>query len=150
MPDIHTAMLVMPHTQLIILERDLLMLNQKLSQKLIHTTTELMDMDMLDIPMPTTHTLLTTLERDRPMLNQKLIQKLILTTREDMDMLDTPTLTIHTQLTILERDLLMLRLSLKLIHTILPTMDMVVDITVIHMGLTTLESKSKTEKRSKD
>jgi len=68
-------------------------------------------------------------------------------------MLDIPTPTTHTQLTILERDLLMLRLSQKLIHTILPTMDMpdmVVDITVIHMGLTTLESKSKTEKRSKD
>jgi len=68
-------------------------------------------------------------------------------------MLDIPTPTTHTLLTILERDLLMLRLSQKLIHTILPTMDMldmVVDITVIHMGLTTLESKSKTEKRSKD
>merc|ERR1712058_183936 len=112
MPDTHMAMLVMPPTQLIILERDLPMLNQKLNQKLILTTMELMLMDM-DILMPTTHTRLTTLERD----------------------------------------LLMLRLSQKLIHTILPTMDMldmVVDITVIHMGLTTLESKSKTEKRSKD
>merc|ERR1711955_73856 len=121
MPDIHTAMLVMPHTQLIILERDRPMLNQKLIQKLILTTTELMD--MLDTHMAM------------------------------LVMLPTPTLTIHTQLTILERDLLMLRLSLKLIHTILPTidmLDMVIDITVIHMGLTTLESKSKTEKRSKD
>merc|ERR1712126_594917 len=121
MPDIHTAMLVMPHTQLIILERDLLMLNQKLSQKLIHTTTELMDMDMLDIPMPTTHTLLTTLERDRP----KLIQKLILTTTELMDMLDTHMamlVMLPTQLTTLERDPLMLnqKLNQKLIHTMWP------------------------------
>merc|ERR1719474_2429093 len=68
---------------------------------------------------------------------------------------DIPTPTTHTLLTTLEKDPLMLnqKLSQKLIHTILPTMDMldmVVDITVIHMGLTTLESKSKTEKRSKD
>merc|ERR1712058_151505 len=113
MPDTHMAMLVMPPTQLIILERDLPMPNQKLNQRLIHTI-ELMLMDM-DILMPTTHTRLTTLERDPLMLN--------------------------------------LKLSQKLIHTILPTMDMldmVVDITVIHMGLTTLESRSKTEKRSKD
>jgi len=37
MPDTHTAMLAMLPTQLIILERDLPMLNQKLNQRLIHT-----------------------------------------------------------------------------------------------------------------
>merc|ERR1712058_165336 len=77
MPDTHMAMLVMPPTQLIILERDLPMLNQKLSQKLILTILPTMDMLDMDILMPTTHTRLTTLERDPPMLNLKLSQRLI-------------------------------------------------------------------------
>jgi len=70
-------------------------------------------------------------------------------------MLDIHTLTIHILLTIMERDLLMLRLNQKPIHTMLPTTDMLdihmlVVTMVIHMELTMLESKSKTEKRSKD
>merc|ERR1719481_471154 len=137
------------HTQLTIMERDLLMLNQKQSQKLIHTTLPTMDMD---IHMPITHTQHTILERGLLMLNQLLSQKLIHTTlpTTDTDILMPIT---HTQLTILERDPLML--NQKLIHTMLPTTDML-DIhmlavtMVIHMELTMLESKSKTEKRSKD
>jgi len=69
-------------------------------------------------------------------------------------MLDIHMLTIPILLTILERDLLMLsqRLNQRLILTMLPTTDipMLVATMVIHMELTMLESKSKTEKRSKD
>jgi len=65
------------HTLLTTLERDLLMLNQKLSQKLILTILPTMDMLDMDILMPTTHTRLTTLERDPLMLNLKLSQRLI-------------------------------------------------------------------------
>merc|ERR1719348_1727087 len=146
-------MLVMA-TQLTTSERDLLMLSQKLSQKQILSTMELMDMDMLDIHMPTTHTQLTIMERDLLMLNQKQNQKLIHTTLPTIDM-DIHMPIIHILLTIMERDLLMLRLNQKLIHTMLPTTDMLdihmlVVTMVIHMELITLESKSKTEKRSKD
>merc|ERR1712235_182715 len=133
------------------MERDLLMLNQKQSQKLIHTTLPTMDMD---IHMPITHTQLTILERGPLMLNQLLSQKPIHTTlpTTDMDILMPIT---HIQHTIMERDLLMLRLNQKLIHTMLPTTDMLdihmlVATMVIHMELIMLESKSKTEKRSKD
>jgi len=65
------------HTLLTTLERDLLTLNQKLSQRLIHTI--LLTMDMLDmvVDISVIHMGLTTLERDLPMLNQKLIQRLI-------------------------------------------------------------------------
>merc|ERR1712131_303503 len=113
MLDTHTDMLVMA-TQLTILERGPLMLNQLLSQKPILTMLPTMDTDIL---MPITHTQLTILERDPLMLNQLLNQKPI--------------------------------------HTMLPTMDMLgihmlAVIMVIHMELIMLESKSKTEKRSKD
>merc|ERR1712098_453710 len=73
MLDTHMDMLVMA-TQLTTSERDPLMLNQKQSQKPIHTTLPTMDMD---IHMLITHTQLTTLERDPLMLNQLLNQKLI-------------------------------------------------------------------------
>merc|ERR1712189_134488 len=102
--------------------------------------------------MPTTHTQLTIMERDLLMLNQKQIHTMLPTTDTDILMPIT-----HTQLTILERDQLMLNqlLNQKLIHTMLPTTDMLdihmlVVTMVIHMELITLESKSKTEKRSKD
>merc|ERR1712126_479564 len=138
-------------TQLTTSERDPLMLSQKLSQKQIHSTLPTMDMD---IHMPITHTQLTILERGPLMLNQLLSQKPIHTTlpTTDTDILMPIT---HTQLTILERDPLMLRLNQKPIHTMLPTTDMLdihmlVVTMVIHMELITLESKSKTEKRSKD
>merc|ERR1719462_1077666 len=143
-------MLVMA-TQLTTLERDPLMLSQKQSQKLIHTMLPTMDMD---IHMPITHTKLTILERGPLMLNQLLSQKPIHTMLPTMDTDILMPIT-HILLTILERDLLMLRLNQKLIHTMLPTTDML-DIhmlavtMVIHMELTMLESKSKTEKRSKD
>merc|ERR1712131_576766 len=115
---------------------------------------ELMDTDMLDIHMPTTHTQITIMERDLLMLNQKQSQKPIHTTLPTTDT-DILILITHTQLTILERDQLMLRLNQKPIHTMLPTTDMLdihmlVVTMVIHMELTMLESKSKTEKRSKD
>merc|ERR1712168_1174367 len=125
---------------------------QRLNQRQILTTLELMDIHM---PMLDIATQLTILERDLLMLNQRLNQRLILSTMELMhtDILMPIT---HTQLTILERDLLMLnqRLNQRMIHTMLPTMDMdihmLVVTMVIHMELTMLESKSKTEKRSKD
>merc|ERR1719300_1047546 len=90
----------------------------KLNQKLILTTMELMDMDMLDIHMPTTHTQLTIMERDLLMLNQKLNQKQIHTMLPTMDM-DIHMPITHTLLTTLERDLLMLNqlLNQRLIHT---------------------------------
>ena len=130
---------------------------QKLNQRQILTTLVLMVMLDTHMDMLVMATQLTTLERDPLMLSQKLSQKLILSTMElmDTDMLDIHMPTTHTQLTIMERDLLMLRLNQKLIHTMLPTTDML-DIhmlavtMVIHMELTMLESKSKTEKRSKD
>merc|ERR1712131_119872 len=102
-----------------------------LNQKLILSTMELMDTDMLDIHMPTTHTQLTIMERDLLMLNQKQNQKLILTTLPTMDM-DIHMPITHIQLTILERDLLVLNqlLNQKPIHTMLPTTDM-----DIHMPL---------------
>merc|ERR1711926_6750 len=102
MLDTHMDMLVMA-TQLTTSERDPLML----IQKLILSTTELMDTDMLDIHMPTTHTQLTILERDLLMLNRKQSQKPIHTTLPTMDM-DIHMPITHTQLTILERGLLML------------------------------------------
>merc|ERR1712198_215518 len=129
------------------------MLNQKQNQKLIHTTLPTMDMD---IHMPITHTQLTILERGPLMLNQLLSQKPIHTMLPTMDMVIHMPIT-HTQLTTLERDPLMLNqlLNQKLIHTMLPTTDMLdihmlVATMVIHMELIMLESKSKTEKRSKD
>merc|ERR1711881_587589 len=61
-------------TMVTILERDLLMPNQKLKLKLSH------GMDIVDIMDTGTHTdmdtMVTILERDLPMLNQKLHQKL--------------------------------------------------------------------------
>merc|ERR1712234_51512 len=101
MLDTHMDMLVMA-TQLTTSERDLLMLSQKLSQKQILSTMELMDTDMLDIHMPTTHTQLTIMERDLLMLNQKLSQKPIHTMLPTMDTDILMPIT-HTQLTILER-----------------------------------------------
>merc|ERR1712234_47467 len=102
MLDTHTDMLVMA-TQLTIMERDLLMLNQKQSQKLIHTTLPTMDMD---IHMPITHTQLTILERGPLMLNQLLSQKPIHTMLPTMDMLDihmlVATMVIHMELIMLE------------------------------------------------
>jgi len=105
------------HTQLtMLMERDPLMLNQLLNQRLILTMLPTMDMD---IHMPITHTQLTILERDLLMPNQKPNQRLILSTMELMhtDILMPIT---HTQLTMLmERDPLMLNqlLSQKPIHT---------------------------------
>merc|ERR1712033_55533 len=100
MPDTHTAMLAMLPTQLIILERDLPMLNQKLSQRLIHTI--LLTMDMLDmvVDILVIHMRLTTLERDLLMLSQKLIHTILPT----MDMLDmvVDITVIHMGLTTLE------------------------------------------------
>merc|ERR1712240_16620 len=134
-------MLVMA-TQLTTLERDPLMLSQKLNQKLILSTMGLMDTDMLDIHMPTTHTQLTIMERDLLMLNQKQSQKLIHTTLPTMDM-DIHMPITHTQLTILERDPLMLNqlLSQKPIHTmLLMDMDMLDILTLtIHILLTIME-----------
>merc|ERR1712168_1766092 len=106
-------------TQLTILERDLLMLNQRLNQRLILTMLPTMDMD---IHMPITHTQLTILERDLLMPNQRLILS-------TMELMDTDILMpiTHTQLTMfMERDPLMLNqlLSQKPIHTMLPTTDM--------------------------
>merc|ERR1719348_1896660 len=125
MLDTHMPMLDIA-THLTILEKDLLMLNQLLNQRLILTMLPTMDMD---IHMPITHTQLTILERDLLMPNRKPNQRLILSTMELMDTDILMPIT-HTQLT-------MLPTTDMDIHMLVATM-------VIHMELTMLESKSKT------
>merc|ERR1719422_2738936 len=116
------------HTPMDTMERDLLMLSQRLMLIPI-SCTEDMALAMLDImDMLDTHTPTDTTERDLRMLSQRLMlipisctEDMVLAMLDITDMLDT-----HTPTDTTERDLLMLsqRLMLMLLTSMVDTMDM--------------------------
>merc|ERR1712122_231756 len=105
------------------MERDLLMLSQRLMLIPI-SCTEDMALAMLDImDMLDTHTPTDTTERDLLMLSQRLMlipisctEDMALAVLDIMDMLDT-----HTPMDTMERDLLMLSHSMELTDMVLDT-----------------------------
>merc|ERR1712012_1036202 len=122
----------MPMVPMDTMERDLLMLGQKLmlillsSTELMALAMDIMVLAMLDMDMDT-HML--TMERDLPMLSQRLML-IPLSSMELTDMLDTHMLDLDTPMDMLdthmsmERDLLMLSQRLMLVCIMVDTTGM--------------------------
>ena len=149
MPMVDTELMAMAtHTDMVTMERDLLMLSQR-PRLMLLSCMELMDMlDMLDTHMPLvdtepmdTHTPMDTMERDLLMLSQRLMLMLSTdTTDTDHMAMDTELMAMDTpDLDTTERDLLMLSPRLRLMLMPTTMVDMPMELTPMPMEPTLME-----------